>query len=172
MPAAAVDLFPNRALQGMTMSGADTLSFEQIRFSVGLFEGIAIVVHKIAYYPQLATLILMVANTDYIIMGLTTRDDLSSILATNQNVIDTRMINPVIVGSVVGINHIETPFVSDFSTMPGGGMIIPANPLYLAMDSGGLGSAGVMRAIIYYTFKKLTDKDYLELLQTMVPANV
>jgi hypothetical protein len=67
---------------------------------------------------------------------------------------------------------IGTPVLKDFSTLPGGGLIIPTAPLYVAMSSSGLASVGIMDVIMYYTFKQMSDADYIELVQGMLPANI
>jgi len=172
MPAISKDVFVNRALVGMTMSAANTVTFEQIRFGVGLFQGVALLLHRISYYLEHASWAELVADSDYCSMGITVRDDLSSLTPTNLNLVDVVDMDTCIVGTVVGIDHVVRPIISDFSRMPGGGLLLPANPIYLAMSSAGFAAAGVCRAVLYFTFKQLADKDYLELLQTLVPVNI
>ena len=167
-----IDQFPNRALVGITMSAANTISFEQIRFGIGLFQGVALILHRVEYYPDLTSIRECVAVADEMQVALTARDDLTSLYPTIQNVISCIQIVPLMVGAVVSLTLEGLPIVHDFTGMPGGGMIIPANPLFLAMDSTGFAGAGISRVILYFTFKSLADKDYLELLQTMVPANI
>lgn len=166
------DVYPNRALAGITMSGTDALTFEQIRFGVGIFQGVALLVHQIDYFLSLASHTQLTTSADYCSLALTARDDLTSLTPTVLNVIDVIDYNVVLFGTAAEARMIHKPRTREFNHMPGGGILIPANPLFLAMSSTGFASAGVARVVIYYTFKTLTDKDYLELLQSMLPANI
>ena len=166
------DAYPNRALAGITMSAANTLSFEQIRFGVGIFQGIALLVHQIDYFLSHDSYTQLTTSADYCHLALTARDDLTSITPTVLNVIDVIEYDSVLHGTAAEVERIHKPRTRNFNSMPGGGLIIPANPLFFAMSSAGFATAGVARVVIYYTFKTLADKDYLELLQSMLPANI
>lgn len=163
-----VDLYVNRAYIEVTMSAANTITFSQIRWAVGTFEGIAIKVIRILYYPSLASRREIVAATDSLNMGITGRNDLASLDPTNQGIYDTRNI----VGVGANVEHMDNPIESKFDSLPGGGLLLPANPMYLAADSAGFVAAAVVRAIVYYVFVRLSDKESLEVLQTIIPGNV
>jgi len=166
------DVFANRAFKTLTMSAIDTLTFDQIQFGVGIFQGIAMIVNRVEWFPTPGTIQQLVANTDALYMAITNRDDLSDLNPTNQSVLILKTLHPVIVGAVVSELIKELPIVSDFSSLPGGGLIIPANPIHVgAMMSGGT-AAGVVRVIMYFEFKTLSDAEYIELLQTIMPANI
>jgi hypothetical protein len=66
----------------------------------------------------------------------------------------------------------DYPMVRDMSTLPGGGMITPANPLFVGMTSTGFANPASLRIMIDFTFIELADRDYLELLQSQFPANI
>jgi hypothetical protein len=166
-----VDQYANRALETVIMSAANTETFEQVRFGVGIFQGVALVIHRVEYHPTAGTLHEIIANADFFDMALTNRDDLTNLDPTNQNVIVHKGVHVRVV-SAVGVISDHIPLISDFSTLPGGGLIIPANPLYVALDSAGFAAAGTCRFVIYYTFKQLKDADYIELVQGMLPANI
>lgn len=154
------------------MSAANALSFEQIRFGVGIFQGVALLVHQIDYFLSHDSYTQLTTSADYCSIGLTARDDLTSITPTVLNVIDVVDYDTVLFGAAAEVHEIEKPRTRNFQSMPGGGILIPANPLFLAMSSSGFATAGVARIVMFYTFKTLADKDYLELLQSMLPANI
>lgn len=162
------DLYVNRSFAEVTMSGVDTLTFQQINFAVGTFQGVALKLIRLMYYPTGATLDQIVASTDSLYMGVTLRNDLTDISPTNQSIIDLKAIN----GVGTNVEPLYVPFVTDFSTLPQGGVLIPANPLYITLLSAGFASAGIMRVVLYYTFVELTDRESVELLQTIIPGNV
>lgn len=163
-----VDVFPNRAFVSITMSGPNVLTFTPIRFGVGVFQGVALVLHKLAYFPSRDSLSELQANTDRIMMALTNRDDLVAIEASQQNV----LANKQAIGVGAALDVIMMPIEDDFSNLPGGGLIIPANPLFLAMHSEGAVAALSMDFVMYYTFRELSDSDYIELIQSLIPVNI
>jgi len=165
---AKVDQFVNRALASVLSSAADTLTFEQLRFAVGVFQGVALVVHRIEWYPTSTAIRELAAATDSLKLALVTNDNLAQIDPTDQDVIA----NVQIIGIATNVEPFQLPLINDFADVPGGGLIIPANPLFLAIQTGGAAAASRVHAIIYYTFKTLSDKDYIELVQMMIPGNI
>jgi hypothetical protein len=150
------------------MSAANTLTFAQLQFAVGVFQGVALILHRVEWFPTLASLRELVAATDSISMAIVTNDNLASLDPTDQDII----VRSDIIGLAANVETVPLPIINDYTNLPGGGLIVPANPLYLALDTGGAAAASVCRAIIYYTFKSLSDKDYIELMQMMIPGNI
>ncbi|MBA7704048.1 hypothetical protein ES703_112846 [subsurface metagenome] len=165
---ARVDQFVNRALALVTMSAIDTLTFSQIRFAVGIFQGVALVISKVEWFIFDASIRELVAATDSIVVALVTNDNLAQLNPSDQDVIASMHL----VGLGANVELSQAPLITDFSSLPGGGIILPANPLFLAMSTAGAAAASQCRVVIYYTFKTLTDKDYIELVQMMVPGNI
>lgn len=167
-----LDVYPNRLIKNVTMGAANTLTFEQIRFGVGLFSGVALIIHRVEYFPALATVRELVAVADNLQFGLSNRSDLNSLNPINLNILDHNRIVPMMVGAVVSLSLEHYPVVKDFSVLPGGGLIIPTNPLFLGIMSTGFTGAAEVDIVLYYTFKQMTDSDYLELVQGMLPADI
>lgn len=167
-----IDVYPNRVVDRVVMSAANVESFQQIRFGTGLFGGVALVIHRLEYHLMHASMIQLIDVADSLLFGLTNRDDLTSLAPQNLNILDTNMLSPIMAGSVVGIQISVLPIIKDFSTLPGQGLIIPPNPLFLAADSVGFATAAVVDLVMYYTFKHMSDADYIELVQGMLPANI
>lgn len=161
------DAYVNRAFIEVTMSAANTLTFEQIRFSVGTFEGYAILLHQIHFYPTETSLRELVAATDDMTIAVVTRDSLTSLDPTEQSVISVMKICSV----AAGVESYTLPLVMDFTALPEKSILIAPNPLYIAMTTSGAVAASKLRAVMYYRFKKLSAAQALELLQMMIPAN-
>jgi len=163
------DEYSNVAYASITMSAANALTFAPIRMAVGIFQGVGIVVHKILYIPTVPTIREIVAATDSLVMAFCTSDSLTAI----DDVIQPAIIDVITLAGIgTNVEIMKTPIVSDFTTLPGGGKIIPANPLFLALFSAGFTAAGVIRAQIDFTYIELADKDYIELIQSQLPANI
>lgn len=166
------DVYPNRVVHRVVSSASDTLTFTQIRFGTGLFGGVALIIHKLEYHVARASARKLLEITDNLEVAMTNRDDLANLEPTNLNVLDRVELIPMQVGSVVSLNMLIMPIIKTFNEMPGGGMIIPTNPLYLGLSTGGFGATATVDLVMYYTFKQMTDADYIELVQGMLPANI
>ncbi len=162
------DKYPNRAFETVTMSAANTLTFSQVQFGVGLFQGVAALIHRIEWFPSAASVRELGAATDSIDLALTNRDDLASLSPINQSVLACKQW----IGRGAEVAADINPARSDFSGLIGGGLIIPANPLYVGMDTLGAAAASSCVVVIYMTFRELTDAEYVELVQTIMPANL
>jgi len=163
------DEYANVAFGAVTLSAANTLTFSQIQMAIGMFQGIAMLIHRIAWQPTATSLREIVAATDSLHMALTSSNRLTAIYDLSDPSIIAQM---QIIGIGVAVANEKLPLISDFTMLPGGGKLIAANPLYLAAVSGGFASAAVCRAQIDFTFIELADRDYMELIQAQFPANV
>jgi len=169
MAATKKDQFSNVAFGDVTCSAANTLTFSAIQLAVGTFQGVALVLHRILYYPSDASLRELVAATDGLQLALTSSNRLTQIYQIDDPAIIDRK---NICGIAAGVEPFLLPFVSDFSSLPGGGKIIAANPLYVGIQTAGAAAASNYRAQLDFTFIELADKDYIELIQAQLPANI
>jgi len=163
------DMYANIALGSVTLSAINTLTFSQLQISVGLFQGVAMLLHRISWYPYAANLREIVAATDSLSFALTVSNRVAAIEdATDPSIIACRRL----IGIAAAVGSYEVPFESDFTRLPMGGKLIPANPLFLAATSGGFGAVATVKAQIDFSFVQLGDAEYLELLQAMYPVSV
>ncbi|GAH35671.1 unnamed protein product [marine sediment metagenome] len=163
------DKYANVAFATVGCTAIDTLSFAQIRFGVGIFQGIALILHRVLYYPTEVATRELVAATDSLRMAITTSNRLTQIYEVSE----PALIDAVhLIGVGVNVEPLRVPIVSDFTSLPGGGRILPANPLFGAINTAGAVAASSMRIQLDFTFVELADKDYIELIQSQLPANV
>lgn len=163
------DAYANVALATVNMSAANTLTFSQVQMAVGMFQGVAMVIHRVLWFPYSATLRELVAATDSLLMAICTSNRLTTIAdVTDPTILASKRLICV----AANTEPFELPLVNDFSNYPGGGKIVAANPLYVAAFTGGFAAAGIVAAQLDFSFVSLTDKDYLEVLQSQFPANV
>ena len=166
------DLFSNRAIARNTMSAANTLTFKQVQFAVGIFQGVAIVIHKVNYFLEKAITGAIMEATDQMFMGLTVSNQTADISMDNIEVVDLHIISVIPHGTAASAELIYSPLVSDFTGLPSGGMLLPANPIFVALQTDGFVSPAVVDCETIFTFKQLTDKDYIELMQSRIQANI
>lgn len=162
------DVFSNRTQVEVVMSAANTLTFQQVRFAVGTFQGVALILNRIEMSPAGAAIDEIVAAADNLQMAITTRDDLTAINPTNLSVMYVKNIE----SPGANVEVFELPLVGDFTGLPGGGLLMPANPIFLAVLTGGFVAAATVRFTLYYQFKELSKDENLELIQTLLPGTV
>lgn len=163
-----IDKYVQRAYIYTIMSAANTITFTQVRFPVGVFSNIALRITRVDWYPSTAALREIVGAADSLQMALTSKDDLTVLDPANQSII----CNLNVVGIAANVEKMITPFTSDFSTLPEQGLLIPANPLFVGITSGGFAAVAIVRVVIYYRFVQLKPQESVELLQALLPGNV
>lgn len=163
------DAYANKAYGTVTCSAPNTLTFSAIQLAVGLFQGIAMLLHRVQWMPDTTSIREMVAATDSLYLALTSSNRLTSITTVSEPaIIDQKRY----VGIGAAVANVELPWVSDFTNLPGGGKLIAANPLYVGIFTGGAVAASTASVILDFTFVELSDRDYLELIQQQFPANL
>lgn len=161
-----VDKYSNMMVKSISMSAANTLSFDEVDIGLSLFDKVGLQVQRIEYTINKGTLAEMTAANDTIEMALTTNDGISAITTDDRSVIHMYRLRRLDAGTAGNAVFFEQPVVFDFSSLSGGGLLITPRPLYVAMDTSGLASAGTAYLRIFFTVVKLQDSEYFELLET------
>ncbi len=159
------DKYVQKAFAAVTMSAANTLTFSEINTGMAMFEKIAWVIHRIQYFPSMASIQELLANTDFLQMAVVGNSNMVSLSLRDQAVYDYHEMLAVVSGTPATGFILTRPVVKEFMGLPGGGLLVPPRPIYIAMDSGGFGAAGVCNARIEFTYKKLKADEYWELVE-------
>ena len=163
----ATDVFIQFGYLSVTQSAADTLTFSDgLNVGIGLFQNGALVIHKVDWEVSPTTYTAMNADGDRIIAALCGDNKLTDLDLDNTSIYD-KMSKEHKELTAVGFETMDLNFNHDYSTLPGGGLIIPADRLYLAVYSSGTGIANTVRVRIYFTLRTLSAADYLELAQSL-----
>lgn len=150
----------------VTMSAANTLTFSRVAIGITLFDYAAFIISRIEYQINRASATEIQANTDSATMAITGSSSVADIVdLTNPAVYDSITLTPIAAGAPANFQLMRQPLVKDFSAHEGGGLIVPAQDIFLAMVTSGFGPAGVATARVYYRVMKLAAADYLELAQ-------
>lgn len=163
------DTYANVGFGYVLMSAANTLTFAQIQFAVGIFQGVALLLHRILWYPSNTLCRELVAATDQCEFAITTSNRLSAIVDTSEPAV---VALHRFIGIGAGVERFSLPIITDFTQLPGGGKLMPANPVYVGLGSTGFAAAVFLRCVLEFTFLELTSQDYLELIQAQYPANI
>ncbi len=136
------DIYSNKAYGTVTESAANTLTFSEIRTNVSIFEKVAWIINRIEWYAPTATLQALTTNQDSIKMALTASQNITSLSLSNPSVIDLFDLYLKVVGAAATSMWSKMPFVREFSSLPGGGIIVAPRPLFVAAQGDNL-AAGV-----------------------------
>lgn len=161
------DEFAQIMALGVTQSAANALTFSQVAIGTSIFDYAALLIHRVEYYPTQATLLAeLITVNDIAYVAITGSDQIASLEVTQAQVYDQVQFSywP---GGAVSSTIREYPVVHDLSAMPGGGILVPAQSLYIAMSSSGFAAAGVCKARVWYTVQSLKAEQYIELAQSL-----
>lgn len=162
------DKFTQFAYLSVTMSGANTLTFARLDVITGALMGskqYGLLIERAEIWYADATLRDLDTDGDTMESALTVSNGISDISPSNPEVIVHQAVLRTDAGTAANATfHIE-PIARDFTGLTGGGLLVPADRLYLAMASSGMTVAGVTRMRLYYKTVELGAQEYLELLQ-------
>lgn len=157
------DQYANLVFAEVTESAANTLTFEQIDLGLTILQKVALLIHSIEYTDFWGYL---AAASDSVIFGLSASNSWATANPRERSII-TFQNRTIVDYGTAGNNVVWTePVIQDFSTYPGGGLLIVPKPLYIFVKGANLASPAHVAARIYFTIKELKDTEYLELLET------
>lgn len=162
------DNFANMASMTLIESAANTLTYKKLETSIGTFDKIAWVIHRIEYMLYMNSTCWN-STDDSVSVALMVGNQRTSIVDQGT------FIDPTIIdyfraarndfGAAASGFLMQLPFVKDFTSLPGGGLIIPPAPVYGAVHGVGLATAGGCIMRLYYTVKELSTEEYWELVE-------
>lgn len=160
----ATDRFANLAVISVTESAANTLTFKKLETGIALFEKLAWIIHRVEYYLQL-DLTQFAASLDEARFGLATTDQITTPTVANQSVLDRMIVRRLDMGTAATGVFVQVPFVKDFTNLPGGGLIVPPNPLYGWVQGAASPAAHAVDMRLFYTNYVLKPEEYWELVE-------
>ncbi len=159
------DIFANQGYITLTPT-LNTLSFAELASYMSVFEKRALLINRVEYFFSIASLREMDAETDTLYFGLSTSDGFAQASIGEASIFDYNAIVTVLQAAGVSSQLLREPFQKDFSTMPGGGILIPSRPIFLWMHSLGWAAAGSAEARLFFTVKELKAEEYWELVES------
>lgn len=159
------DVFSQQFYLATTESAAGTLTFTQLTTGAALFERRALLLHRLIYNINPVTLALIVAAADYITAAIVTHNKMAGLDYDDPAVVDLFRIMRQDMGVAASGQITETLFAHDFSQLPGGGLLIPAYPIYLAVLGTSLATPATVRCRGFFTARQLEATEYIELVE-------
>lgn len=151
----------------VTMSAANTLTFARAGIGLSMFDYAGLIVTRIEYSFARTVFNELQANADEFVLAVTGSNSISGIGADRPEVYDRLTLQCNTVGAATSSNVEVAPVVHDFTGHSGGGILIPAQDVYLAAFSQGFGAAETAYARVYYRVISLQAADFIELVQRL-----
>lgn len=148
-------------------SAANTLTFNGLSVFSNILTPKGLIIHRVIYNIPSASQILLAASADYIMFGLAGDDSLLAIHLDEARVYDYRTVMRIDYGVAASGNQLDGQFVTDFSSLPGGGLLVPADRIYAYVAGVSLANPVTMQFRFYFTVQDLTAQQYIELAQSL-----
>lgn len=165
MAGSKVDKFVNVLQQTITMSDANTITFQEINVGLNVFDKVGMLIHRVEVAISTASMNEMIVNGDVFRFSIVTSNLLSSITLEQPAVVDSVNLNVIPHGTPASAELFQNPIILDYNTLPGGGILITPKPLYLALDTSGFSVPGSATVRFMFTIVDLKPEEYFELLE-------
>ena len=160
----AEEKFVNQAYMSVTESGIGTLTFSKLETGISIYEKVGWLISRLDYFtPILAGQ--FDTNDDNIIFGISALDSFVAPSLKLSAVIDFNQVARRDFGVAASAWIEVTPFTKSFADLPGGGLLVPPNPIYLFALGAGLIAAHTVQVRMFYTVVKLKVEDFWELVE-------
>jgi len=159
------DLYTSRAIFTPTESAANTLTFEKLETGLSIYDKIGWVIARVEARLSAATLALFNGTGDSLSLGITMSNSIISIGDDNPAVYSNIALVRLDFGTAANAEIGQRTYIKDYSTLPGGGLLVLPNPLYAGIQGVGLTGAASANISLFYQAVELSDADYFNLIQ-------
>lgn len=160
------DVFANMAFLGVTESAANTLTFAQLQLANALMsEKVAMVIHRIQVFSSVGPSAFN-ASGDQQRIAVCLTDRLTDIQDLSQpEILTTITKERWDFGAAASGMVVTTPLDFDFNAMPGGGILVPADRIYVGVQGLSLAVATSAYIRLWYTIMPLSKEDFWDLIE-------
>ena len=160
----AEDKYVNQAYLSVTESAANTLTFSKLETGVSIYEKVGWLISRIDYSVQMAAVDFTGEGTT-VMCGISVMDSLASVSFAMSAVVDFLQLVRRDYGVAASGFAERIPWTKSFADLPGGGLLIPPNPIYLFVMGAGLVNPQNVSIRMFYTVKSLKAEDFWELVE-------
>lgn len=160
------DTYANFAYFFVTESAANTLTWAKLEIATGslLDKKFGLLINRfdVEMYPYS----ILNSDGDTFTLGVSVSNSITDLSLSRPEVIMREIWTRVDYGAAASGILVDRLKVRDFSTMPGGGILVPADRLYIGAVGSGCGAVGNAVARMYYTVVELSSEDYWQLVES------
>jgi len=160
-----LDSYANIAAILALEAAAGTANYAKFAFPFSIMDKMALVIQRVEYW--FGDLSPLNSSTDFVLAGLSASNTVSDLnLQNDPLVIDSAKVVRNDLGTAASGNYSMLPYIKDFTSLAGGGILVAPSPLYGFVKSNGAG--GVMGAWIkmFYTYMELNTDEYWQLVES------
>lgn len=166
MAAKNQDLYANIAYMEVQESAINTLTWARLQLASSLMsEKAALIIHRADIQLDTNSTVLN-GSADLLSMCVSVSDRITDIRDMSQpEILMSLAYQRNDYGAAASGVIAKTPEVLDFSSLPGSGIIVPADNLFVGVQGVGDAAVGTARVRIYYTVKALKNEEYWDLIE-------
>ena len=159
--------FATKALFQLAETAANTLSYDKLETGMSVYDKVGWIIARIEYRITATTWALFNGTGDNLTVALTSTNTLTAATLSDSNpaVYALRNFARIDIGTAASGLLQSGTYTDDYSTLPGGGLMVLPSPLYAGIVGSGLTGAASMNVLIYFTPMDLSDQDYFNLVQ-------
>jgi len=159
------DRFQNILSAEVTTSAANVLTFAEVQTGASLGMRLGLVIDSIDMYPAQAVLAEMTTAGDRILMAWCTSDQVTDLEdEADSRVLDVIRISRLDFGTAASAQLVTVPLHREFSPP----RIMASPKLFIAFNTFGLASVGILRSRLAFRFISLSAQEYLEIAETFL----
>lgn len=160
-----MDEFTAKVVVSITQDTANTLKYTKIETGVSIYDSVGWVLVRADYRLGTATVGHFNGTSDRLTCALVSSSIPTAISDDDPALYDLQTWQRSDFGTAAsGFLH-DMLASHDFSTMPGGGLLMLPNPLYVAIESSGLADVAQCIITVYFKQVQLSPPDYTNLIQ-------
>lgn len=146
-------------------SAMNTLTYVKLESGISIYDHVGWVLSRIEWRLTGGTLALFNASGDALSAALTMSDKMTSLVDDDPAIYVKRAWTRLDFGTAANARIESTTWVDDFSTLPGGGLLVLPTPLFLGLQGSSLTGAATVYAKMFYKAIDMQDQDYFNLVQ-------
>lgn len=150
----------------VTESAANTLTFQRLATGIAPAERIGWVLAKFQMLIGAGEWAKFNSSGDALTIALTVSNQLTALSFNDPAIMDLIEVSRIDLGTAASGLFVHGMIEHDFSTLPGGGLLMLPNPVYLGIKGTGLSAAASCVARLYFQTVEMSDSDYFNLVQS------
>lgn len=159
------DEFVNQAYLSVTESAGSTLTFAKLETGISIYEKVGWLISRMDYNIDLTNTALA-ASGDALQFGLSVSNTFATPSMADMAVLDFNEGMRADYGTAANaIIHLN-PRTKTFADLPGRGLLVAPNPIYLWALGVSIAGAQTVTARMFYTVKKLKPEEFWELVES------
>lgn len=159
------DAFANVAAIYALESAANTQTAFKFAFPFSIMDKMGLIINRIEYWMEGQGS--LNSTQDRVIVALAAGAALVDInTQSDPLIVDSYKIMRLDLGAAASGIIVESPFIKDFSAMPGGGILVAPNPLYAIIQGIGCAAATAAWVKLFYTYVELGTDEYWQLVES------